>query len=59
MVAGVANKQDGKGDVICGQVEDKGPWVAEGHVEEVCKGAHCFVVLCQKLYIKVQLGMLK
>ena len=36
--------------MVCGQLQKKGPWVAEGQVEQVCPGGHCFVVLWQKLF---------
>ena len=31
-------------------MEEKGPWVMEGNVKEVCARYHCFVVLWRKLY---------
>ena len=50
----MANKREGRavaqGDVVVGQLEEQGTWVAEGHVEEVCTGDQCFVVLWQKVY---------
>ena len=53
MVASGANNQDGrnifKGDMVFAKPEDKGLYFAKGHVEEVCTGGHCFVVLCQRL----------
>ena len=36
--------------MVCGQLQKKGPWVAEGQVEQVCPGGHCFVVLWTKLF---------
>ena len=54
LVAGMANQREGRamvrGDVVVGQMEEKGPWVAEGNIEEVCAGDRCFVVLWRKLY---------
>ena len=42
VIAGVANKREGKninvGDLVCGQLQEKGPWAAEGEVEQVCPG---------------------
>ena len=54
MVAGVAYKREGEnifpGNLVCGQLQEKGPWVAEGKVDQVCPGGHCFVVLWRKLF---------
>ena len=49
VVAGVANKREGNnifvGDLVVGQLQDHGPWAAEGEVEKVCPGGYCFVPL--------------
>ena len=54
MVAGIVNKKEGlsitQGSVVVGQLQVRGPWIAEGPFDEVCPWHPCFVVLWQKLY---------
>ena len=54
VVAGVANKMEGRninvGDLCLGQLQDQGPWAAEGQVSSVCPGGHCFIAFWTKLY---------
>ena len=54
VVAVVANQREGKaisqGDIVVGRIKEDGPWVAEGAVQEVCRGNRCFGVHWKKLY---------
>ena len=54
VVAGVASKKEGRninlGDLCLGQLQDQGPWAAEGYVASVCPGGHCFIACWTRLY---------
>ena len=47
VVARVTNQREGRaivqGDVVVGQMEEKGPWITEGNIKEVCAGDRCFL----------------
>ena len=51
---GVANQRDckeiAKDDIVIGRIEEDGPWVAEGTVEEDFQGNRCFIVPWRKFY---------
>ena len=62
-VAGLANQREGKeiakDDIVVGRIEEDGPRVAEGTVEEVCRGNHCFLVHWEKIYGQQRLSRTK